>query len=175
MASAAPAHVIDALNGLLEAEVNSVFRTINEGSPYLSRATAEVRLPLSECGRLSRQHAQELADLIDSLGGTPMPRQMPRMEDQYLAYLSLKFLLPKLVMEKELILRRYENAKRAIGPAFPQVIQQLDRITAEQQEYLDALKKAASDATGGRYNKPAGRNGNSAVSTDNSDAGPTPQ
>src|SRR5439155_25518754 len=77
MAAAAPAHVIDALNSLLEAEINSVFRTINEGSPYLSRATAEVRRPLAACGQLSRQHAQELARLIESLGGTATPRQLP--------------------------------------------------------------------------------------------------
>src|SRR5438552_16894699 len=101
MADAAPAHVIDALNGLLEAEVNSVFRFISDSSPYLSRATAEVRQRMAACPEISRRHARELADLIVALGGTPTPRQMPRMEDQYLAYLSLKFLLPKLVTEKQ--------------------------------------------------------------------------
>jgi hypothetical protein len=151
MATAAPAFVIDAINGLLEAELNSVFRFINEGSPYLSRATAEVRRPLMELSELSRRHARELADLIESLGGSPSPRQLPRMQDQYYAYLSLKFLLPKLVSEKQLILQRYENAKRAIGKDHPQVIQELNRIEAEEQQYVEVLKRAAHDATGGRY------------------------
>jgi bacterioferritin (cytochrome b1) len=172
MAAAAPAHVIDALNGLLEAEMNSVFRSINEGSPYLSKATAEVRRPMAECGKLSRQHAQQLANLIDALGGVPTPRQLPRTEDQYLAYLSLKFLLPKLVMEKELILRRYENAKRAIGPSFPQVQAELDRIMSEQRQYLDQLKKAAHDATGGRYSGNGDPSKPVAPSPKNSDAAP---
>ena len=78
MATAAPAFVIDAINGLLEAELNSVFRFINEGSPYVSRATAEVRRPLAELSALSRKHTRELAQLIESLGGSPSPRQHPR-------------------------------------------------------------------------------------------------
>jgi len=155
MADAAPANVIDALNGLLEAEVNSVFRFIAEASPYLSRATAEVRKPLAACADISRRHARELAHLIGSLGGIAIPRQLPRMEDQYLAYLSLKFLLPKLVNEKQLLIQRYDNAKRAIGPDYPQAIAALDRIEAEQHHYLDALKKAAYDATNGRYGRSA--------------------
>jgi hypothetical protein len=169
---AAPAQVIDALNGLLEAEVNNVFRSVAEGSPYLNRATAEVRRPLSEIGQLSRKHAQELANLIDSLGGVPVARQLPRTEDQYLAYLSLKFLLPKLVTEEELLLQRYENARRAIGQGFSQVLAELDRILSEQRQYLDVLKKAAHDATGGRYNRSSTGNGDRVKHAENSEAGP---
>ena len=44
----ASAQVTDVLNSLLEAEQNSVFRFMDEGSPYLGRATAEVRKPLRE-------------------------------------------------------------------------------------------------------------------------------
>ena len=41
---------------------------MGEGSPYLSRATAEVRRPLQEMVVTERRRAAELADLIDSLG-----------------------------------------------------------------------------------------------------------
>jgi len=47
-------------------------------------------------------------------------------EEQYLAYLSLKFLLPKLVVEKNLLLTRFENAQAAIGKEYPQVIEALE-------------------------------------------------
>jgi hypothetical protein len=151
MATAAPAFVIDTINGLLEAELNSVFRFIKEGSPHVSRASADVRRPLMELNELSRRHARELANLIESLGGRPAPRQLPRMQDQYFAYLSLKFLLPKLVNEKQLMIQRYENAKRAIGKDHAHVMAILNRIEAEEQRYLDVLKKAAHDATGGRF------------------------
>ena len=36
-------------------------------------------------------------------------------------------------------------------PGFPQVQAELDRIMSEQRQYLEQLKKAAHDATGGRY------------------------
>src|SRR5947208_16698725 len=101
-----PAAVIDALNSLLEAEQGSVFRFMGEGSPYLSRAAAEVRRPLAEMVTSTDRRAGELFSLIESLGGSPIPRGL-RPEEQYLAFLSLKFLLPKLVTERELTIPRY--------------------------------------------------------------------
>src|SRR5690349_16769540 len=109
----APAAVVDALNGLLESELNSVFRFMDEGSPYLSRATVEVKRPLEEMVRTNHRHAGELSDLIESLGGYPVPRSI-RPDEQYLAFLSLKFLLPKLANEKRFTIERYENALQAI-------------------------------------------------------------
>lgn len=147
----ASASVIDALNGLLEAEVNSIFRFVEEGSPYLSQATAEVRRPLAEMNALSRQHQRELVNLIDSLGGVPLGPRGLRPEEQYLSFLSLKFLLPKLVAEKELILQRYENARQAIGKKYPDVREVLDRMIAEQRPYLELLRKTAHDITGGKF------------------------
>src|SRR5437763_5077155 len=100
--TAPPVATIDVLNGLLEAEMNSVFRFMGEGSPYLSRATAEVRRPLQEMVATIDSRVMTLAGLIDRLGGVPVPG--PRgvdPEEQYLAFLSLKFLLPKLLEAKK--------------------------------------------------------------------------
>ncbi len=169
----APAYVIDALNGLLDAEANSVFRFIDDASTYLSRATAEVRQPLVEMGQLSNRNAQDLADLIDSLGGLPMPQRSLRIADQYLSYLSLKFLLPKLVTETQLLLRRYENARRTIGNDFPVVLAVLNRIMAEQQRYLDILLKAAHEVTGGRFTPGADPSGPVHAGEKQSDGGPS--
>ena len=99
--SSPPVAVVDALNSLLEAEQGSVFRFMGEGSPYLSRASADVRRPLQEMVQLNHQYVMELAEMIQRLGGEPVPRQI-RPEEQYLAFLSLKFLLPKLVDEKDI-------------------------------------------------------------------------
>jgi len=41
MAPTKPAAAIDTLCSLLEAELNSIFRFMEESSPYLSRATAD--------------------------------------------------------------------------------------------------------------------------------------
>lgn len=146
MPHSAPVAVIDALNGLLEAELNSVFRFMEEGSPYLSRATVEVKRPLEAMVQTNQRHAAELSDLIESLGGYPVPRSL-RPEEQYLAFLSLKFLLPKLANEKRFTIERYENALAAIGKnAPPQVLALLRSHIATHRRDLDVLDKAAIDA-----------------------------
>src|SRR5882762_78506 len=104
--SAAPVAVIDALNSLLEAEQGSIFRFMGEGSPYLSRASADIRRPLQQMVETNDRHSAELYALIDHLGGIPRDRAI-RLEEQYLAFLSLKFLLPKLVAAINLTSRRY--------------------------------------------------------------------
>ena len=97
--AAAPVAVVDALNALLEAEQNSIFRFMGEGSPYLTRATVEIRRPLQQMMDTSYRHCGQLYALIEHLGGDPRPRGL-QQEEQYLAFLSLKFLLPKLVDAK---------------------------------------------------------------------------
>jgi hypothetical protein len=145
----APAALIDALNGLLESELNSVFRFMGEGSPYLSRATVEVKRPLEEMIRTNQRHAGELSDLIESLGGYPVPRSI-RPDEQYLAFLSLKFLLPKLANEKRLTIQRYENALQAFddGAAAPPAIvaDVLRSHIATHRRDLALLEAAAADA-----------------------------
>jgi hypothetical protein len=139
-----PVAVVDALNSLLEAEQNSVFRFMGEGSPYLNRATADVRRPLQEMVNANLRHVEALGTMVQRLGGYPVPRAV-QSEEQYLAFLSLKFLLPKLVTEKELIIRRYDNALRALMDAPPEVTRLLRAIQAEHKAHLDVLRKSASD------------------------------
>src|SRR5687767_7769342 len=145
--TASPVAVIDLLTSLLEAEINSVFRFMGEGSPYLSRATVEVRRPLAEMVLAERQRAGQLADLIESLGTVLTPQVGVRRDEQFLAYLSLKFLLPKLVEEKGLELQRYENALRGIKP-FPNVPPEVPAVLtahlAQLRGELAALETAAA-------------------------------
>ena len=131
---APPVAVIDALNSLLEAELGSVFRFMGEGSPYLSRASADVRRPLQEMVEANHRYATALAEMIQRLGG-----------EQYLAFLSLKFLLPKLVDEKVLILQRYDNVLRRIPDAPPEVLELLLRHQEECRAQLAALKRASEN------------------------------
>jgi len=147
--SAAPASVIDILNGLLEAEVNSVFRFMESGHPYLDRASAEIRRPLQEMVIAGERRAAELANLIDSLGGSPVPRRVAP-EEQYLAYLSLKFLLPRLVSAMELKIRRYENAMKALNGASPEVMNLLSAHLREHRQQLQILQKTADQVVKSR-------------------------
>ena len=144
---AAPIAVIDVLNGLLEPTVNSVFRFMDEGSPYLSRASAEVRKPLAAMVQTVHRRAAELAYMIQQLGGTPIAPAISG-EEQYLAFLSLKFLLPKLVHDKQLAIERYENALRALKGAPAEVVALVRSHLEEHQQQLRTLEEASARVTG---------------------------
>jgi hypothetical protein len=139
--TAAPVAILDALASLLDAEVNSLFRFLGDGSPYLSDATADVRKPLADMVAASHRRATELASLIDQLGGVPRAVSHPG-EEVYLAYLSLKFLLPKLVNEKRLEVERYENDLSRITDMPDEVrsvlTRHLDELRADQHVLEEA-------------------------------------
>jgi hypothetical protein len=151
---AVPEAIIDTLNGLLEAEVNSIFCFVMSGSPYLNEASAELRRLMEQMHEACHQHRKDLAALIESLGGVPRVRNRVPVEEQYLSYLSLKFLLPKLVMEKDLLLTRFENAQATICREYPQVIAALEKMETEQRHYLDLLKNSAAIVTHGKFEPP---------------------
>jgi len=144
MSAPPPVAVIDVLNGLLEAEQNSIFRFMGEGSPYLSRAGAEIRKPLNDMMLASQRRMSELADVIDRLGGVPAPRSI-QPEEQYLAFLTLKFLLPKLADAKKLTIERYENAVSALKGSSADVIEVLNSHITEMNTELHAIQKAAAE------------------------------
>src|SRR3954451_23228301 len=99
--SATPVALVDTLNSLLEAERTSVFRFMGEGYPYLNRANVDVRRPLQEMVNTIDRRGEMIVEQIDTLGGEPNTAPLGiDPEEQYLAFLSLKFLLPKLVEAK---------------------------------------------------------------------------
>jgi hypothetical protein len=138
--------VIDALDSLLEAEANSIFHFVGAGSPLLAKAGAEVRQPLAEMSRHLDEHQKELMQLIRRLGKSPASPPAPKADDQYLSYLSLKFLLPKLVDAKQLMIQRYHNALETIA-GNPQILEILERHIAEMELDLQVLKKTAADVS----------------------------
>lgn len=140
-----PVAVIDALTSLLDAEHNSMFRFLGEGSPYVSPTIAQVRPRLMEMIASSQRHTRELAAAIDELGGVAEPRRVPG-EEQYLAYLSLKFLLPKLVEAKQLLIRHYENALSLDGRIPTPYRGMLETHLTEHQRDLQTLLELSGPA-----------------------------
>jgi bacterioferritin (cytochrome b1) len=138
-----PAAIIDTLNGLLEAELNSIFRFMGEGYPFLNRATVEVRKPLREMVLSNERRAAEIAERIFTLGGEPLPKSV-EPEEQYLAFLSLKFLLPKLVNAKKLMIQRYENALNVVSPNDGTTTALVQRLLDEHRSELQSLEHAAT-------------------------------
>ena len=144
MTSTASAATLDALNSLLEAECNSIFHFVGAGSPYLTDASATVRQSLAVITRNLDSHTAELTHLIRHLGGLPATPRKPRAEDQYLSFLSLKFLLPKLVDAKKLMIDRYESALRAVQP-IAEVRDLLLSHLESMRVDLEILKKTAAE------------------------------
>jgi hypothetical protein len=137
------AAVIDILQSLLEAEQASVFRFMRAGSPYLTRATLETRGEVERMADRTELHARELADLIERLGGGLRLRPV-QPEDQYLSFLSFKFLLPKLAEAKRMTIERCENALRPLKGAPPEVVDLVRRHLAAHQADLEALEAATA-------------------------------
>jgi len=137
--------VLDILQGLLEAEQASVFRFMRSGNPYLTRATLETRDRVDRMAAGTVRRARELGDLIERVGGTTHPRPV-QPENQYLAFLSLKFLLPKLAEAKRTTIERYENALRALKGAPAEMFGVLEGQLGEHREDLAALDAAAAAA-----------------------------
>ena len=144
-----PVAIVDALNSLLEAEQGSVIRFMGEGSPYLGRADADVRRPLQLMVETNRRHVGELWRLIDDLGAEPRPGR-PQPAEQYLAFLSLKFLMPKLIEAKELLIRRYESALKAVGKGQEHVAEVLQRHVGEHRSELAMLQRATEQVMAGK-------------------------
>ena len=125
--------VLDVLQGLLEAEQASVFRFMRSGSPYLTRATLETRDRVERMAAGTDRRVRELGELIERIGGMAHLRPV-QPENQYLAFLSLKFLLPKLAGSKHVTIERYENALRALKGASAEVRGVLERQLVEHRE-----------------------------------------
>jgi hypothetical protein len=85
----------------------------------------------------------ELGQLVESLGGVPSSRHV-QPEEQYLAYLSIKFLLPKLLQDKQLMIERYTNAQKTIVGAPPEVGELLERHLLVHREHARQLQHAAA-------------------------------
>ena len=134
-----PASVLDVLYGLFEAEEASIFRFMRQGEPYLTRATVETRHRIEAMADTSLRHAAELARLIESLGGT-IRLSAVHPENQYLAFLSLNFLIPKLAQAKRQSIQRYQNALSATRGADAQIIDLLKSHLAQHQADLAALE-----------------------------------
>jgi hypothetical protein len=95
------------------------------------------------------RHCHELYEMIDELGGIPHDRGI-QPEEQYLAFLSLKFLLPKLVDSQKLTISRYESAIKTIGNGPDDVNAVLEGQLAEHRAGLKMLEKAAAQVAAGK-------------------------
>ena len=138
-----PSAVVDTLYGLLEAEQASPFRFATESSPYSGRAGPELKVALAYIAAADTRRASELWRLVERLGGSPRQRRL-QPADQFLAYVSIHFLLPKLVEAKALLLNHYRYALADLvkhrSPASAAIKVYLSEHAAEMEVLRDAAE-----------------------------------
>jgi hypothetical protein len=140
-----PIVVLDVLQSIHEAEQASVFRLMGDAAPPVAPVPPRVQEVLRGLYEANVRHVHELAAEIRRLGESPRARRPAELtsDESYLRFLSLQFLVPKLVREKQLMVERYENALRALPKELPAGIpDMLRRQLAEQVANVDALQAA---------------------------------
>src|SRR5216110_2848382 len=138
--------IIDLLSDLLQSEQAGAFHFMTEADPYINRAEAELRRPLLEMIKSTIRREGELAAVIDELGSSPPPPAVSK-ENQYLAFLSVDFLLPKLRDAKLASIRNYEKALKLVGDD-EMVTAVLEQHLREHRTELEQLDKALSHLKG---------------------------
>jgi len=138
--------IIDLISDLLQSEQAGAFHFMTEADPYINRAEAELRRPLLEMIKSTLRREGELAAVIDELGSTPPPPAVSK-ENQYLAFLSVDFLLPKLRDAKLASIRNYEKALR-IASENEMVVGVLEQHLREHRAELEQIDRALSHLKG---------------------------
>jgi len=132
---------IAALVAILQAHRSSLLRFLDASYPYHARAAADVRRSLREMVDANVRQIAELGLLIESLGGlTPPPPVHP--EDQYCAFLSIAFILPKLLEDRRRLAQLCQTALAQWPGAPDEVLSLLRSHLAELQADVVALEKS---------------------------------
>jgi len=138
--------IIDLVSDLLQSEQAGAFHFMTEADPYINRAEAELRRPLLEMIQSTIRREGELAAVIDELGSSPPPPAVSK-ENQYLAFLSVDFLLPKLRDAKLASIRNYERALKIAGDD-EMVSAVLEQHLRQHRVELEQINRALSHLKG---------------------------
>jgi hypothetical protein len=136
MAVADMVDVVRILTGLLTAERGSVFRFVGQAEPYVGRTGVGIRRAVGELAAASVRHEAEQGEMIEELGGTvQLAGVVP--DNQYLAFLSLDFLRPRLVEEAKKAVGRYEGALALVGQGDETVREMLKRQRGDYARFVE--------------------------------------
>jgi hypothetical protein len=130
---------VEVLNDLVQAEQECVCNFLVHGAAC-EGASAPLRRLLAEMCEAGTRHAQVLSELIDAAGGDVRFRR-PCAEEQYLGYLSLNYLLPKLIEAKQSQIVAYERAIASLAGE-DHLVSILIGCLQEHRKQLERLKAA---------------------------------
>ncbi len=108
------APVIETLNELLGYESNSLLPRLADSTIFVSWATADEAEHISNIIDEDIEHQAWLVEAIRDLGGEPASAS-PDVRSAELHFLDLGYVLPRVLADRERLLRAYESAAARIG------------------------------------------------------------
>ena len=140
---------IDLLNELYMAESRSFFRYLESWEPYTDANTIRLRTLCRRMMKMSYEHSDRLAHLIESLGGVTVAGAYSKA-NSHSNYTSWTNLLPRLMQTKQDMVARGElvlNAVREL-PGGASVAPALLEMLNENRADLLALQEWAARLSG---------------------------
>ena len=131
---------------LLQEEQSDLFHFMSTADPYINRAAAELRRPMQEMIDRGVRQSGELVAVLEQLGGIARPVRVNN-EFQYFAYLSVDFLLPRLIDAKRRSIERYQRALRVVPVADVDVRSVLEGHLAQHLRDMETLSTAVAHAS----------------------------
>ena len=131
--------ILDVLNELLVLEQASLARRFLESTVFVSHMTVEALTTVESMAQADEEHSARLTDAIIRLGGVPGLRFAdPRTSA--LHYMEINHALPRLVADREALVRKYTMAMNHIA-AEPLATDLVRRILNHHTEELTSLEQ----------------------------------
>ena len=127
------------LNELLALERRSLPVRLLESTVFVSRLAVEDLVMVKKMARAGEQDAAWLADAILQRGGAPSPR-VADAQSADLHFQELHQLLPRLVTDRQALIRKYELAAGRLG-ANPDAAAVISRILDHHRRELTLLQQ----------------------------------
>ena len=136
---------IDILNELLAWERGSLVARLAESGVFVSRPAVADLEALQSMARKTTEHVQWLSEAIMHLGGTPGFRFADASTGD-LHYLELHHVLPRLISDREALIRKYTTASQRLAeePAAASLVQ---RVLERHRESLATIRTAQHTQT----------------------------
>ena len=126
------------LEQLLRSSETNIVHFLPDAYPYIQAGAPDIGPVIQAMVTGDHRREGELAGLIDDLGGVLAPPPVST-EQQFLAFLEVGFLLPKLADARMALIAQYDQAMAAVSSA-PVVVAVLQAHRAELAKDLDSLK-----------------------------------
>ena len=136
----------DEISLLLATETCSLARHLESCSPYLTARTYPVWRDLQHMRQASEQHAERLSRLQEQLELPPRPQPFSSEVANY-HYVTLEYLLPKLIAEKRSQIAAYRRAIAHAGRN-EQVRTDLESLLADNEAQRASLERALESLDG---------------------------